>query len=35
MLTFIVHRLAGSLLVIFGVVTIVFLLIHMIHGDPV
>ena len=35
MLTFIVHRLAGSLLVIFGVVTIVFLLIHMIPGDPV
>jgi len=35
MLTFIVHRLVGSLLVIFGVVTIVFLLIHMIPGDPV
>ena len=35
MLTFITHRLAGSLLVIFGVVTIVFLLIHMIPGDPV
>jgi peptide/nickel transport system permease protein len=35
MLTFITHRLAGALLVVFGVVTIVFLLIHLIPGDPV
>ena len=35
MLTFILHRLLGALLVIFGVITIVFLLIHMIPGDPV
>jgi peptide/nickel transport system permease protein len=35
MLTFIIHRLVGSLLVIFGVITIVFLLIHLIPGDPV
>lgn len=35
MLTFILHRLLGALLVIFGVVSIVFLLIHMIPGDPV
>ena len=35
MLTFIAHRLAGALLVIFGVVSIVFLLIHLIPGDPV
>jgi peptide/nickel transport system permease protein len=35
MLTYIAHRLAGALLVIFGVVSIVFLLIHLIPGDPV
>jgi len=35
MLTFITHRLAGALLVVFGVVSIVFLLIHLIPGDPV
>jgi len=35
MLTFILHRLTGALLVIFGVISIVFLLIHMIPGDPV
>ena len=35
MLTFIAHRLAGALLVVFGVVSIVFLLIHLIPGDPV
>jgi peptide/nickel transport system permease protein len=35
MLTFILHRLLGALLVIFGVISIVFLLIHMIPGDPV
>jgi len=32
---FIVQRLLGALLVIFGVITVVFLLIHMIPGDPV
>jgi peptide/nickel transport system permease protein len=35
MLTFIVQRLLGALLVIFGVISIVFLLIHLIPGDPV
>jgi peptide/nickel transport system permease protein len=35
MLTFIFQRLLGALLVILGVVSIVFLLIHMIPGDPV
>jgi peptide/nickel transport system permease protein len=35
MLTFITHRLAGALLIVFGVVSIVFLLIHLIPGDPV
>ena len=35
MLTFILQRLLGALLVIFGVISIVFLLIHMIPGDPV
>jgi len=35
MLAFILQRLLGALLVIFGVVSIVFLLIHMIPGDPV
>ncbi len=33
--TFILHRLVGALLVIFGVISLVFLLIHMIPGDPV
>jgi peptide/nickel transport system permease protein len=33
--TFILQRLTGALLVIFGVISIVFLLIHMIPGDPV
>ena len=35
MLTFLIQRLAGAALVIFGVISIVFLLIHMIPGDPV
>jgi peptide/nickel transport system permease protein len=35
MLSYLVQRLAGALLVIFGVVSIVFLLIHLIPGDPV
>ena len=35
MLSFLVQRLAGALLVILGVVSIVFLLIHLIPGDPV
>ncbi len=35
MLTYITQRLAGALLVVFGVVSIVFLLIHLIPGDPV
>ena len=35
MLTYILQRLLAALLVIFGVVSIVFLLIHMIPGDPV
>ena len=35
MLTFIIQRLLGALLVIFGVISLVFLLIHMIPGDPV
>ena len=35
MLTFILQRLLGAILVIFGVISIVFLLIHMIPGDPV
>jgi len=35
MLTYILQRLLGALFVIFGVVSIVFLLIHMIPGDPV
>jgi len=34
-LTFLAQRLTGALLVIVGVVTIVFLLIHLIPGDPV
>lgn len=35
MLAYILQRMAGAVLVIFGVVSIVFLLIHMIPGDPV
>jgi peptide/nickel transport system permease protein len=35
MLSYLVHRLAGALLVISGVVSVVFLLIHLIPGDPV
>ena len=35
MLTYILQRLLGALFVIFGVVSIVFLLIHLIPGDPV
>jgi peptide/nickel transport system permease protein len=35
MLSYLVQRLAGALLVILGVVGIVFLLIHLIPGDPV
>jgi len=35
MLTYLVHRLAGALLVILGVASIVFLLIHLVPGDPV
>jgi peptide/nickel transport system permease protein len=35
MLAFIMQRLLGALLVILGVISLVFLLIHMIPGDPV
>ncbi|MGB5607524.1 MAG: nickel ABC transporter permease [Gammaproteobacteria bacterium] len=35
MLSYLAQRLAGAFLVILGVVTIVFLLIHLIPGDPV
>ena len=35
MLTFIIQRMLGALLVIFGVISLVFLLIHLIPGDPV
>jgi len=35
MLSYLLQRLAGALLVILGVVSIVFLLIHLIPGDPV
>lgn len=35
MLTYLAQRLAGAVLVVFGVITIVFLLIHLIPGDPV
>lgn len=35
MLSYLVQRLAGALLVTLGVVSIVFLLIHLIPGDPV
>jgi peptide/nickel transport system permease protein len=35
MLTYLAQRLAGAVVVVFGVITIVFLLIHLIPGDPV
>ncbi|UCC55247.1 MAG: ABC transporter permease [Gammaproteobacteria bacterium] len=35
MLTFLFHRLLGALVVITGVATLVFLLIHLVPGDPV
>jgi peptide/nickel transport system permease protein len=35
MLSYLVQRLAGAVLVVFGVISIVFLLIHLIPGDPV
>jgi peptide/nickel transport system permease protein len=35
MVSYLFHRMAGALLVIFGVTAIVFLLIHLIPGDPV
>jgi peptide/nickel transport system permease protein len=35
MLSYLIQRLAGALLVILGVISIVFLLIHLIPGDPV
>jgi peptide/nickel transport system permease protein len=35
MLSYLLQRLAGACLVIFGVVSIVFLLIHLVPGDPV
>jgi peptide/nickel transport system permease protein len=35
MLSYLTQRLAGALLVVFGVISIVFLLIHLIPGDPV
>jgi peptide/nickel transport system permease protein len=35
MLSYLSQRLAGAVLVVFGVVSIVFLLIHLIPGDPV
>jgi peptide/nickel transport system permease protein len=35
MLSYLTQRLAGALVVVFGVVSIVFLLIHLIPGDPV
>jgi peptide/nickel transport system permease protein len=35
MLAFIMQRLLGASLVILGVISLVFLLIHMIPGDPV
>ncbi|MGB5178345.1 MAG: nickel ABC transporter permease [Gammaproteobacteria bacterium] len=35
MLAFIIQRLLGALLVILGVISVVFLLIHLIPGDPV
>jgi peptide/nickel transport system permease protein len=35
MVSYLFHRMTGALLVIFGVTAIVFLLIHLIPGDPV
>jgi peptide/nickel transport system permease protein len=35
MLSYLAQRLAGAVLVVFGVISIVFLLIHLIPGDPV
>jgi peptide/nickel transport system permease protein len=35
MLSYLAQRLAGAILVVFGVISIVFLLIHLIPGDPV
>ena len=35
MLSYLTQRLAGAILVVFGVISIVFLLIHLIPGDPV
>jgi peptide/nickel transport system permease protein len=35
MASYLFHRMAGALLVIFGVTCIVFLLVHLIPGDPV
>jgi peptide/nickel transport system permease protein len=35
MLTFLVHRLLGALVVVAGVATLVFMLIHLVPGDPV
>ena len=35
MAAYLFHRLTGALLVIFGVTGIVFLLVHLIPGDPV
>jgi peptide/nickel transport system permease protein len=35
MLSYLTQRLAGAVLVVFGVISIVFLLIHLIPGDPV
>lgn len=34
-LSYIISRLSSALLVIFGVVCMVFMLIHMVPGDPV
>jgi len=35
MLSYLAQRLAGAVLVVFGVISIVFLLIHLIPGDPI
>ena len=35
MASYLFHRMGGALLVIFGVTAIVFLLVHLIPGDPV
>ena len=35
MLSFLITRLAGACLVVFGVVSLVFMLIHLVPGDPV